>query len=64
MISCTHLGILPYQEMEDSFRVTFNPLNHSGNAFAHVLTLRQGGHSMAEYSVDFWTLAADTMQVE
>lgn len=60
--SCTRLGILPYQEMKDSFWVTFNPLNHSGNAFAHLLTLRQGGHSITEYS--FWTLAVDTMQVE
>lgn len=55
--SSTHLGILP-----DRIMVMFNHPNHSGNhSFAHLLTLWQGGHSTAEYSVDFWTFVADTM---
>lgn len=34
--------------------------DHSGNTLARLLYLRQGPQSVADYSVEFWTLAADS----
>lgn len=60
MSSRTDLGSVVYKDLEDSFKSVFDHPNHSGNASTRLLTLRQGSRSVAEYSVDFWTLAADS----
>ena len=48
-----------YQQFETKFRAVFDHPNYSGNASSRLLNLRQGSRSVADYSVEFWTLAAD-----
>lgn len=37
----------------------FDHPSHSGNVSKQLLSLWQGAHSVADYLVDFWTLAVD-----
>lgn len=56
---CTDLGTLTFDELENNFKAVFDHSNHAGTATEHLFTIRQGPRSVAEYAVDFWTLAVD-----
>lgn len=59
--SCTevHLDTLPLEEFLRRLRRIFDRPSHSGCASDRLFSLRQGSRSVADYSVEFGTLAAE-----
>ena len=50
---------MTYDDFVTRLRTVFDHPNSAGNASNQLLKLRQGNRSVADYSVDFWTLAAE-----
>uniref|UniRef100_A0A667WXZ9 CCHC-type domain-containing protein n=1 Tax=Myripristis murdjan TaxID=586833 RepID=A0A667WXZ9_9TELE len=57
--SSVDMQSLSYQDFEDQLKLVFDHPSHGGSASSRLLNLRQGNRSVADYSVDFWTLAVD-----
>lgn len=59
---CTNQQIagLTFADFSSRLKTVFDHPDHSGNASKRLLNLRQGTDSVAEYSIGFWTLAADS----
>lgn len=49
-----------YGRLEESLKVVFDRPGRSHLVSTRLLALRQGNRSVAEYSVEFWTLAAES----
>ena len=60
MSSNLDIGLWTFNDFEVRLRAVFDHPSHRGNASSRLLSLRQGNRSVADYSVDFWTLAADS----
>lgn len=58
--SCTHLETMLYAKLEGSLKAVFDSPDQSGDASTHLLSLCQGNPSVADFSVEFWTLAVDS----
>lgn len=54
-----HLDSLPLEDFVKRFKRIFDLLNRAGYAGDRLFTLRQGAQSVAEYVVEFETLAAE-----
>lgn len=54
------VSTLSLRELCSRLQEVFNHLEHSGNAAKRLLRLRQGQRSVADFSIDFWTLVADS----
>lgn len=50
---------LQYREFEARLKAVFDHPGHCENASHLLAHLQQGDHSVADYSVEFWILAAD-----
>lgn len=50
---------ITYKVFVERIKIVFDHPNYSGDASNKLLNLRQGNRSVADYSVDFWTLAAE-----
>ena len=50
---------LPFAVFKGKLSIVLDYPNYGGNAAAHLLKLKQGTRSVADYTVEFWTLAAD-----
>ncbi|XP_028441034.1 uncharacterized protein LOC114560079 [Perca flavescens] len=59
---CTnqHLAGLTFTDFSSPLKTVFDHPDHAGNSSQWLINLRQGTGSVADYSVDFWTLAADS----
>ncbi len=55
-----NLNELSYEEFVSHFHNVFDHPNLGGDAAHCLLNLRQGGRSVSDYSVDFWTLSCHT----
>lgn len=53
------LSSLTSSDFESRLKAVFDHPNHRSNASSPLLSLRQGSRSVADYSVDFWTLVMD-----
>ena len=49
-----------FDEFSSRLKTVFDHPDHAGNASKRLLKLRQGTSSVADYSIEFWTLAADS----
>ncbi|TWW74443.1 SCAN domain-containing protein 3 [Takifugu flavidus] len=53
-------GDLNKFELEGSLKVVFKHLDHFGDAITRFLSLCQGNRAVEDFSVEFWTLVADS----
>lgn len=60
MSSHTHLSSLSFDDFVGRFRTIFDHPDQAGNATGRLLAIHQGARSVAEYAVEFWTLAVDS----
>uniref|UniRef100_A0A8D0D3W8 Retrotransposon gag domain-containing protein n=1 Tax=Sander lucioperca TaxID=283035 RepID=A0A8D0D3W8_SANLU len=60
MCSNQHLTSLNFSDFSARLTTVFDHPDYVGNASKRLLALSQGSESVAEYSIDFWTLAADS----
>lgn len=58
--SHSRLETMSYIELERSFKAVFNHLDHFGDVSTRLLSLCQGNLSVEDFSVEFWTLVADS----
>lgn len=56
----THLNTLTFDDFVRRFEWIFNRLNHEGCAADCLFSLHQGLHWVAEYAVEFGTLAVES----
>lgn len=54
-----NVSAMTYQDFVFKLKEVFDHSSHSGNASCLLLRLCHGNRSIADRSVDFWTLAAD-----
>ena len=50
---------LPFAEFKAKLSTVFDHPNYGGDAAARLLKLKQGTRAVADYAVEFWTLAAE-----
>lgn len=51
---------LTFADFSAKLKTVFDHPDHVGNSSKRLFNLRQGSNSVAEYSIEFWTLAADS----
>lgn len=58
--STQQIASLSFDDFSSQLEIVFDHPDHAGTATKRLLKLRQGTGSVAEYAIDFWTLAADS----
>ncbi len=51
---------ITYMNFEARFREVFDHPSREGNASTRLMKLKQGNRTVSDYTVDFWTLAANS----